>query len=326
MRMMSQAGGKCGLVGYRSCMALALVALTIALPACSNKHATSANEPARGQKTFSTPEEAGLALALAAKNDNQQQMTALFGPDSKDVISSGNAEEDKRSFAGFASAYDRMNRLRRLENGTEILLVDVSNTAFPIPLRKASSGQWYFDTTLGKAELLNRTIGGNELAAVDILGALTYAQTEYFAQEHEGTKQYARKFISDPGTENGLYWPDAPGKPKSPVGPLVAFATPEGAKLQPSQHKPFHGYYFVLLTTQGFFANGGLKDWVRGGVQTRGFGFIAYPAEYGVTGVMTFIIDQDRSVFQKDLGEATKTQAPFMNQFNPDSNWSEVRE
>jgi len=324
MRMMSGASDKRGLMGYRLWMILALGALTIALPACH--HATVAGEPARGQKTFSTPEEAGLAVALAAKNDNQPQMLAIFGPDSKDVFSSGNADEDKRSFAGFASAYDRVNRWRKLENGTEILLVDVSNTAFPVPLRKAPSGQWFFDSAAGKSELRNRTIGGNELATIDVLGALVFAQNEYFSRERDGVKQYARKFISDPGKEDGLYWPDAPGKPKSPLGPLVAFATNEGAKLQPSQHKPFHGYYFGLLTTQGFFANGGLRDYVRGGVQTRGFAFVAYPAEYGVTGVMTFIVDQDRMVFQKDLGDATKTQAPFMNQFNPDSNWAEVRE
>ncbi len=325
MRMMSRADRKCGMVGYRCWTAFALVMLTVALPACRH-HATSAGEPARGQKTFSTPEEAGLALALAAKNDDAPQMLAIFGPDSKNVFSSGNADEDKKAFAGFASAYDRVNRWRKLENGSQILLVDVSNTAFPIPVRKASSGKWYFDTTAGKAELVNRTIGGNELAAIDILGALAYAQTEYFSRDHDGVKQYARKFISDAGKEDGLYWPDAPGKPKSPVGPLLAFATTEGARLQPSQHKPFHGYYFGLLTTQGFFANGGLRDYVRGGVQNRGFGFVAYPAEYGVSGIMTFIIDQDRQVFQKDLGEQTKTQAPFMNQYNPDSNWSEVRE
>jgi hypothetical protein len=325
MRMMSRAGNRSGRVRYRCWTALAIVALTIALPAC-RKHATSAGEPARGQKTFSTPEEAGLALALAAKNDDQPQMLAIFGPDSKDVFSSGNADEDKRSFAGFASAYDRVNRWRKLENGTQILLVDVSNTAFPVPLRKGSSGHWFFDTAAGKAELLNRTIGGNELAAIDTLGALAYAQTEYFSRDHDGVKQYARKFISDPGKEDGLYWPDAAGKPKSPLGPLVAFATKEGAQLQPSQHKPFHGYYFGILTTQGFFANGGLRDYVRAGLMNRGFGFVAYPAEYGVTGVNTFIIDQDRTVFQKDLGDPTKDVAPFMNQFNPDSNWSEVRE
>ena len=325
MRMMSRADGEDGLVRYRYWMAFAIVALTIALPSCRH-HTTSAGEAARGQKTFGTPEEAGLALALAAKDDNQQQLLAIFGPESKDVISSGNAEEDKRSFAGFSSAYDRMNRWRKLENGTEILLVDVSNTAFPIPLKKASSGKWFFDTPEGKSELVNRSIGGNELAAIDILGALAYAQTEYFSREHDGVKQYARKFISDPGKEDGLYWPDAPGKPKSPVGPLLAFATSEGARVQSSQHKPFHGYYFGILMSQGYWANGGLRDYVRGGIMNRGFAFVAYPAQYGVTGVMTFVIDQDRTVFQKDIGDATKDVAPFINQFNPDSNWAEVRE
>ncbi|MGA2903555.1 MAG: DUF2950 family protein [Candidatus Korobacteraceae bacterium] len=326
MRMMSLTPSKPRLVRYRSCMTFALVALTIALPACHRKAPPSAGVSARGQETFATPEDAGQTLANAAGNNNQQQMLAIFGPDSKDVIYSGNAAEDKASLAGFVSAYHRMNRWRKLENGMEILLVDASNTAFPIPLRKDSSGRWFFDTAAGKAELTNRSLGRNELAAIDACAALADAQMEYFSQEHDGAKQYARKFISGPGKENGLYWPQEPGKPKSPLGPLVAFATDEGAKVQPSLHKPFHGYYFGMLTSQGFWADGGLRDYVRGGVMNRGFGFIAYPAQYGVSGVMTFVINQNGVIFQKDLGEATKDQAPFMTQFNPDSVWSEVRE
>jgi hypothetical protein len=325
MKMISLAGRKRGLLQYRHCIAFALAALTIALPAC-RRHATATGGPAHDQQTFASPEEAGKVLADAARNNNQRQMQAIFGPDSNDIFSSGNAGDDKVSFTGFAAAYDRLNRWRRLENGSAILMVGVSNTVFPVPLKKELSGQWYFDTAAGKLELTNRIVARNELAAIDVCAALADSQIEYLLQQHDGIKQFARKFISDPGKEDGLYWPTAPGKPRSPLGPLVAYATDEGAKVQPSLHKPFHGYYFGMLMTQGFWANGGLRDYVRGGIMNRGFGFIAYPAEYGVSGVMTFEINQGGIIFQKDMGEATKVQAPFITQFNPDGAWSEVRQ
>jgi hypothetical protein len=324
MKMMSWAAGE-GPSLCRRGTALALVALVIALPACQRR-GPAEGQPARGQSTFASPQDAGKALVDAAGSGNEQQMMALFGPQNKDLIFTGNPAEDKAAFAQFASAYHRLNRWRQLENGSEVLLVGVSNTAFAIPLRKDTSGKWFFDTTNGKSELFNRSIGRNELAAIDILASLVDAQTEYFNQAHDGTKQYARKFISDPGKQDGLYWPLEAGKAKSPVGPLLAYASAQGAKVQPGLHKPFHGYYFGILLTQGPFANGGLRDYVRNGVMNRGFGIVAYPAQYGVSGVMTFIIDQDRVVFEKDLGETTNNQAPFMTQFGPDASWSEVKQ
>jgi hypothetical protein len=311
--------------GFRFWAGLALALLTIALPACHRKGPTVPGA-ARGQTTFASPEDAAKALVDAAKNDNQDQLLAIFGPDSKDVIFSGNPAEDKTSFAQFASAYGRMNRWRSLENGTQLLLVGVSNTAFPIPLRKDSSGKWFFETAAGQNELENRDLGRNELANVDVCDMLRIAQLEYFDQEHEGQKQYARQFISSPGKQDGLYWPEQPGKPRSPIGPLIAYATVEGGKLQSSLHKPFYGYYYGLLMTQGPYASGGLRDYARSGVMNRGFGFVAYPAKYGVTGVMTFIIDQDGTVYQKDMGDTTDNEAPFMRQFNPDPTWTEVKE
>lgn len=312
-------------VGFRFLAGCALALLIVVLPACKHKASTS-SDAARGQSTFASPEEAGKALVDAAKNGNQDQLLAIFGPDSKDVIFSGNAAEDKSSFTQFASAYGRMNRWRKLENGSQILLVGVSNTAFPIPIRKESSGKWFFDTPAGKNELMNRDIGRNELANVDVCGVLRIGQMEYFDQAHDNEKQYARQFISDPGKQNGLYWPEQPGKPKSPIGPEVAYATVEGAKLQPSLHKPFYGYYYGILFTQGPFASGGLRDYARNGVMNRGFGFVAYPAKYGVTGVMTFIVAQDGVVYQKDMGKTTSEEAPFMRQYNPDGSWTEVKE
>jgi hypothetical protein len=302
---------------------LALALLVIVLPACRKKQATG-TEAARGQTTFASPQDAGKSLAEAAKDDNQQQILAMFGPDSQGVILSGNAAQDKASLAEFAAAYGRMNRWRQLENGSQILLVGVSSTAFPIPLKKEPSGKWFFDTAAGKNELTNREIGRNELANVDVCGMLRVAELEYYEQSHEGQKQYASKFISDPGKQNGLYWPDEPGKPKSPIGPLIAYATTQGAKLDSNKHKPFYGYYYGILLLQGPYANGGLKDYARNGVMNRGFGFVAYPAKYGVTGTMTFIIDQDGTVYQKDMGATTTDEAPFMRQFNPDGSWTEV--
>lgn len=315
----------CDLPRFRLWFFLPLLALILALPGCHRK-GPPGTEPTRGENTFASPQDAGKVLADAARNDNQQQMLAIFGPESKNVIFSGNAAEDRASFAAFASAYDRMNRWRQLENGSQILLVGASNTVFPIPLKKEPSGKWFFDVPAGQQELVNREIGSNELAVIDICRALADAETEYFAQDHGDVKQYARRFISEPGTENGLYWPPEPGKPKSPIGPLLAFATEEGAKVQPGLHQPFHGYYYKILMTQGPYAPGGLRDYARSGIMNRGFGFIAWPAKYGVSGVMTFVINQDRVIYQKDLAEATATDAPFTTQFNPDSSWTEVKD
>ena len=306
------------------CGAFALVLLVFALTGCQGKK-SSAGAPAPGQKTFASPTEAGKALADAARNGDQQPMLAVFGSDAKSILYSGDGAEDKAALAGFAAAYDRMNRWRRLDNGNQVLLVGASNTAFPVPLRKDRDGQWYFDTPAGSTELQVRRIGRNELAAIDILASLADAQEEYYAQAHDGVKQYARKFISEGDKEDGLYWPPAGGK-KSPVGPSVAYATEQGAQLNPNLHKPFHGYYFGVLVTQGSFALGGLRDYIRSGVMNRGFGIIAWPAEYGKSGVMTFIINRDRLIYQKDLGAKATDDARFTTQFAPDVTWIRVEQ
>lgn len=309
-----------GLPGWKL---VALVVLALAITSC-HRNKSTAGEAAPGQQTFASPADAAKALAAAAKSDDQQQLLAVFGSGSKDILYSGNAAEDKQAMADFAAAYDHMNRWRKLEGGDQILLVGPTNTAFPVPLRLDRKGQWYFDTPAGATELIVRRMGRNELAIIDVMASLTDAQEEYYNQSHGDEKQFARYFISDPGKENGLYWPPAPGKPKSPVGPLIAFASEQGAKLQSSLHKPFHGYYFGILDTQGFFANGGLKDYVRAGVMNRGFGFIAWPAEYGKSGLMTFIVNRDRLIYEKDMGKTTQDQAPFMTKFNPESGWIQV--
>ncbi|HME31357.1 MAG TPA: DUF2950 domain-containing protein [Terriglobales bacterium] len=296
------------------------VIMVFALAGCSKKEQPTA-APATAQ-TFASPEAAGKALMEAAKSANQEGMLAIFGPGSKDLIYSGDAAEDKASFDGFVKSYDAMNRWRKLPDGSELLLVGADNQAFPIPLKKNSAGQWYFDTAAGKEEILSRRIGRDENAAIDVCVALADAQAEYFSQKHDGVKQYAQKFISDPGKQNGLYWESAEGQPRSPVGPLVAFATDEGYNLKSGAHQAFHGYYFRILDKQGPDAKGGAKNYIVNGKMTGGFVYIAYPATYNDTGVMTFIIDQNRAVYQKNLGKDTADLAKAIAEFNPDKSWT----
>ncbi len=306
-------------------LVFALLALGLFLTGC-HKKTSAGGQAAQGQKIFATPEEAAKALVEAARSDNEPQMLEVFGPSSKDIIYSGDAAADKADMAGFVEAYEQMNRWRKLDNESLILIVGATNTAFPVPLRKDRKGQWYFDTPAGATELAARRIGRNELATVDIMASLADAQEEYYKQAHDGTPQYARWFISDEGKENGLYWPQTTGKAKSLVGPLLAYASDQGAKLKPAAHKPFHGYYFGILTSQGVWATGGLRDYLRSGQMTRGYGFIAWPAEYGKSGVMTFMINRDRIVYQKDLGAKTYDEAPFMSAFAPDFSWLRVEQ
>jgi hypothetical protein len=303
---------------------LALLVLSFSIAGCHKK--STAGQAAEGQKTYASPDDAAKALAAAARSGDQQQMLEVFGPGARDILYSGDATQDRADMADFAAAYTQMNRWRTLQNGNLLLVVGATNTAFPVPVREDRKGQWYFDVPAGATELEVRRIGRNELAAIDVLASLADAQEEYFNQAHEGVKQYARKFISDEGKQNGLYWPTAAGGGRSPVGPLLAYASEQGDKLKPSLHKPFHGYYFGILNTQGIWANGGLKDYMREGKMTRGFGLIAWPADYGKSGVMSFITNGDRIVYQKDLGKTTKDQAPFMTQFGPDSSWLRVEQ
>jgi hypothetical protein len=211
---------------------------------------------------FASPEEAGTALLEAAKSGDRDAVLAIFGTESKDIIFSGDAVQDKDAGDKFVVDYGVMHRWRKMADGTQVLLIGADNFAFPIPLKKNGDGQWLFDTGAGKDEILTRRIGRNELAVIDICGAISDAQAEYFLQPRDGggTKQFAQKFISDPGKQNGLYWESPDGQPKSPLGPLLAFATAEGYSAKPNSHAPFHGYYFHMLTRQGSHSPGGAKD------------------------------------------------------------------
>jgi Protein of unknown function (DUF2950) len=298
---------------------LLLLAVAISLPSCRNNEKPSI-------KVFATPDEASNALVAAAKSRDQAAALAIFGPDSKELIYSGDAVEDKNAADAFVERYGVMHRWRRLTDGAQVLLVGADNFAFPIPLKKSSDGQWFFDTAAGKEEILNRRVGRNELATIDVCEAAARAQNEYYSKLHDGAtrKQYAVKFISDPGKKNGLYWQSSPGQPESPLGPLVAFATAEGYSAKPDAHVPFNGYYFHMLQGQTDKARGGAKSYLADGEMTGGFAFVAYPAEYGNSGVMTFMINQDGILLQKNLGNATAQTAAAMTQFDPDTSWRPV--
>ena len=298
---------------------LLLLALIISLTAC-----TKPKPPEAG--TFASPDDAGSALVAAVKSGDQNALVAILGPDSKDVISSGDAVQDKNTGSAVAAAYDVMHRWRTTTDGSQILLIGADNFPFPIPLKQNGAGQWFFDTASGKDEILNRRIGRNELATIEACEAMADAQAEYFSQLHDGatTKQYAMKFLSDPGKQNGLYWQSAEGQPQSPLGSLVASAAAEGYSSKAGTPTAFHGYYFRMLTGQSSQAPGGAKDYVVDGKMTGGFAVVAYPAQYGDSGIMTFIINQDGLLLQKDLGNTTTQIASAMTVYDPDADWDPV--
>jgi hypothetical protein len=295
--------------------------LAISLAAChQSEHA--------GPKAFATPGDAGNALVAAVKSGNEAELMTIFGPNSKELISSGDPVQDKNAGNAFVKGYDEMHRWRMLDDRAQILLVGADNFPFAIPLKENANGKWFFDTAAGRDEVLNRRIGRNELTIIDVCQSAADAEAQYFSQLHDGatTQQYAQKFLSDPGKQNGLYWASSEGQPQSPLGPLVAFATSEGYNAKPDAHTPFHGYYFRMLKTQGSNAPGGAKDYLVDGKMVRGFAFVAYPAQYGNSGVMTFMINQDGVLLQKDLGTTTMQTATAMPSFDPDASWRPVEE
>ncbi len=219
-----------------------------------------------------------------------------------------------------------MNRWAKDVNGEETLYIGAENWPFPVPLKKSRGSVVLRLPKQDVQEVLYRRIGKNELAAIRVSGVLADAQDEYFSQTHDGdsVKQYAQKFASDPGKQNGLYWKAAEGQPESPVGPLVAYATGEGYGGKQDKPQPFHGYFYRMLKAQGANAKGGAKSYIVDGKMTGGFAFVAYPAEYRNSGVMTFLVDTQGVIYEKDLGPKTADIAAAMKAFNPDKTWRKV--
>ncbi len=284
--------------------------------------------PASGQaqKSFATPEEAVKAMVEAAKAGNTDELLAIFGPEAKELLSSGDPVADRRQREVVLVALGEGWRLVDKGKAKELIL-GAEDWPFPIPLVKEAHG-WRFDTAAGKEEILARRIGRNELSTIQACKMYVQAQGEYAHRGHDGKPAgvYAQKVASDASMQNGLYWTPKPGEPLSPLGELAAKAAEEGYAV--GQHPtpvPFHGYYFHILTAQGKAAPGGAKNYVANGDMTGGYALVAWPAEYGNSGVMTFLINQAGVVYQKDLGEETAQVAGQMKDYNPDKTWSKVK-
>ena len=301
---------------------LAFVALVLTAAICNLSYGADAK-----QKSFPSAAEAVKAAVAAAKSNDDKELLAIFGAQAKDLISSGDAVADKQRRAQFLKAYDEKNRLVT-EGENTIIVIGSKDWPFPIPLIKKGDA-WVFDTAKGREEILNRRIGENELYTIQSLLAVVDAQREYAMKDRDknGLLEYAQKFVSDSGKKNGLYWDAKAGEPQSPLGPIMTQARSEGYKKQESGGPPpYHGYYYKILTAQGKDAPGGTYSYLVKGKMIGGFAVVAYPAQYGNSGVMTFSVNHEGKVFQKNLGKNTAAVAAAMTEYNPDSTWTEVKQ
>jgi len=290
--------------------------------------AVAAMPAASGQKTFASPQDALDGLIAAVQNNNDAELLAIFGPDSDDLISSGDRVADENGRERFLKAYETKHSLEQVSETKEVLHVGEKDYSFPIPIVQ-EGGKWYFDTPAGKEEILNRRVGRNELSTIDVLHAYTDAQREYACMKRSAgeSPEFAQKLTSTEGKKDGLYWETKEGEPESPFGPLIADATQEGyaANLDEETPEPYHGYYFKILKAQGEHADGGAFNYVVDGKMILGFGLVAYPAKYGSSGIMTFIVNQEGVIYEKDLGDKT-SDAAGMTTFDPDDTWKKYEE
>jgi hypothetical protein len=285
------------------------------------------SEAAPKQKTFSSPEAAVSALISALKTNNEKTLHALTGSQGKQLISSGDPVADRNGRQQFVRMFEEKHSLRTEPNGSRVIVLGNDDYPWPIPIAKRGK-TWYFDTKAGKEELLNRRIGKNELTAIDVLREYTAAQREFIRKDWngDGVLEFAQKIASTPGKRDGLYWEAKEGQEESPFGPFIAKAWSEGYAKKPGEGPPipYHGYYFRILKAQGGSATGGAYDYVTNGQMVLGFAMLAYPAQYGASGVMSFIVNQEGIVYQRDLGTETAKAASAITKFDPDKNWTKV--
>jgi hypothetical protein len=292
-----------------------IVKLTAAAILFTGGFATTSSAQQQGQKTFSSAEEASRALVTAAKANDEQAVLNILGPDGKQIVSSGDDAEDAQNRANFAQRYQEMHRLVKEPDGTTTLYVGAENWPTPIPL-KNKDNVWYFDTNAAKQEILYRRIGENELSAIRVCQELVAAEKDYYKAQHD---EYAQKAVSDDGQHDGLYWKAADGQPQSPIGPLVAGAfVGENAQASPA---PFRGYYFRLLAHQETSSPSARKNHAG---KSAGFAFVAFPAEYSSSGVMTFFVKEDGVVYQKDLGQDTESAAKAIQRSTSRAGWQKA--
>ncbi len=278
--------------------------------------------------TFKSPEEAVKSLVEALSANDEKKLLAIFGygPGAKQLISSGDEVADREGRERFLQAYQEKNRIVEVNSKKAVLEIGNDAWPFPIPIEKVGK-DWRFSAREGKTELLSRRIGKNELSVIQVCLAYVDAQREYASKDRngDGVLEYAQKFLSDPGKEDGLYWETKEGEEQSPLGPLVGEAKKVGYKKKAgNQPSPYHGYFYKILKAQGKNAPRGTYDYVINGRMTGGFAMVAYPAVYGSSGIKTFIVSQDGVVYEKDLGKNTASIAQEMKKFDPDSSWSKV--
>ena len=300
------------------CCIIAVAVLVVVIPPLTQ----AASSP---QKTFSSPEEAVKGLVAAVRANNSKAMLAILGPSSRELIFSGDAVADKTGREHFLKAYDQKHALQQQKPGRWVLTVGEDSWPMPIPVVKKGA-QWVFNTQEGKQEILSRRIGRNELHVMDVLHAYVGAQHEYASKDcsGHGKVEFAQRLISTTGKHDGLYWESKEGEEESPLGPLMAKAADEG--YPKTALSPFHGYYFRTLKGQGANAVGGAYDYIVKGKMILGFALVAYPAKYGNSGVMTFIVNQEGVIYEKNLGATTMKKAEAMTLFDPDETWKKVEE
>jgi Protein of unknown function (DUF2950) len=288
--------------------------------ACALLAVGAAVTAAGPQRTFATPEDAVKALIDVVKAGNLDDLIAILGPGSEDLAASSDPVTARQNREVFRIAVKE--RWSLVDEGKgKTLVIGNEDWPFPVPIVK-DGAKWRFDSVAGKEEVLARRIGRNELATIETCRAYVTAQQRYAQQGHDGKPAgaYAAVFRSDPGKQNGLYWPVKRGEKRSPLGDLVG----EAADSKPAadgKPQPFHGYYFKILTAQGAAAPGGAASYIVNGDMSKGFALVAWPAQYNATGVMTFIVNQDGIVREKDLGQGTDAAARAMTAYNPDKSW-----
>jgi hypothetical protein len=315
-----------------------LATIAACIGGCASKPQTTANTATtataattpqyNNQLTFARPEDAVKKLAEAVKaQDAAPQLEDIFGSDSRATLLSGDPVADRRNREVIAVAMSEGWTLNATNSNTRELVIGNEKWPFPIPLVKDSRG-WWFDTVAGKEEIRDRRIGRNELSTIDTLRAYCDAQREYAQQGRDGGPAgvYAQQIKSDPGKHNGLYWPRGNAKEAdSPLGEFVATASAEGYGTNKEGAAPYHGYFYRILKKQGPAASGGAKDYITNGTMSGGFAMIAFPADYGNSGIMTFLVGPDGVVYQSDLGNDTKTTAGAIAAYDPGSNWQKVQ-
>jgi hypothetical protein len=292
------------------------------------KAAAPATKAPATQRTFASPEEAAKALTDAVRAADANALLAVVGPGSKSWLFTGDTVADTNDWKKFLAAYDEKNAFERKGDASAVLTVGKDDWPFPAPIVKKGA-QWSFDTNAGREELLNRRVGRNELDTMETLLAIVDAQREYAATDPDknGYADYARHFRSTPGKKDGLFWPDEVGGKLSPLGPLVATASLEGygKGAKAGEKQPFHGYHYRILTSQGKDAPGGAYDYLVGDKLLGGFGVVAYPSNYGASGVVTFVVNHEGVVYEKDLGAQTASIGAAMTRFNPDATWRKAQ-